>query len=339
VEKHKGDALKLCGGNQLVVFKWLDHSRFTRLIDTRHVPELTQVSFNDAGLKFGSATTISSLRKLLDSAVGADSAGVRARATSDATPLDSTWMRLYLPNPAVQTAGWAELSQHLSKVASTNLRNSATVLGNLMACQTKAFPSDIATPLFALGATVTLYPDGEPSLSLQEFLTRAPDPQVIVTSITIPFSAPESHFQVFKVMKRPQNCISNINAAFKCAVNAQVFIVIIVLQPRQHAAWHHNMYVHEWITRTILFSCLVVFGCMFTVTFTCYSYSTRFAQSSACTVGAPVHSLRYVENTRTLKTLVRALSPRTSSLKALCGPRQKEACILGSRRGGGRRGG
>jgi xanthine dehydrogenase iron-sulfur cluster and FAD-binding subunit A len=212
VETHKGDAIKLCGGNQLVIFPWLKHGRFTRLVDTRHVPELTQVAFDDGGLTFGAATTISSLRKLLGAAVSGDSTGVPARATSDATQLDSTRMRLY------QTAGWAELNQHLSKVASTNLRNSATVIGNLMACQTKAFPSDIATPLFALGAMVTLYPDTKPGLTLQQFLARAPDPQVIVKSITLPWSLPGTSFHVFKVMKRPQNCISDINHAFKCTL-------------------------------------------------------------------------------------------------------------------------
>lgn len=103
--------------------------------------------------------------------------------------------------------------------------------GNLMACGSKSFPSDIATPFIALEATVSLH--GGETVALEEFLRAGEFEGVIVTHITLPWRRSGTLFNVFKVqyseaivtltsqmsrnrqvMKRPQNCISDINAAF-----------------------------------------------------------------------------------------------------------------------------
>jgi len=115
-----------------------------------------------------------------------------------------------------KTVAWEDLWYHLSKVSSTNLRNTGTVLGNLMACGSKRFPSDIATPFFALDVVVTLA-SGE-SMLLEELLQGTwlkRHPGTVVASLFLPFCLPNTFFRVFKVMKRPQNCISDVNAAFK----------------------------------------------------------------------------------------------------------------------------
>ena len=53
------------------------------------------------------------------------------------------------------------------------------------------------------------------SLLLEDFLREGDFEGKIVTKIFLPEPRPNEAFRVFKVMKRPQNCISDINAAFK----------------------------------------------------------------------------------------------------------------------------
>ena len=188
VAANQGRKMKLTGGNQLMIFPWLEHDKMDVFIDVKGVREFHELKTTPEGIEIGAAVTITNLRNLLKRLISSEK------------------------EPASRTNGFETLHHHLSKVASTNLRNSGTVLGNLMACGSKAFPSDIATPFMVLDATVTLH-TGEAFL-LEDFLREGNFDGKIVTRISLPYRKEGTFFNVFKVMKRPQNCISDINAAF-----------------------------------------------------------------------------------------------------------------------------
>ena len=67
--QREGSSFKLTGGNQLVVLPWLEHDRYEVFIETSGISELHLTSWSADGLTFGAATTIRTLRDLLQSGV------------------------------------------------------------------------------------------------------------------------------------------------------------------------------------------------------------------------------------------------------------------------------
>jgi xanthine dehydrogenase/oxidase len=163
------------------------------LIDLSAVPELLGVSAEAAGTAavFGSSVPIT---VLIDS--------LRAVGKS---------------LPAAQADGvFPALLAYLGRVAHTHVRNAGSWAGNLMMAKRLGFASDLATVLYAIGATVT-YQIGsaaaQSGVSIGDFMSVADDPALLVVSLSIPYPAAGDLLVTDKCALRPQNSHSLLNAA------------------------------------------------------------------------------------------------------------------------------
>ncbi|XP_054817465.1 indole-3-acetaldehyde oxidase-like [Prosopis cineraria] len=125
-----------------------------------------------------------------------------------------------------------KLADHMSKIASGFIRNTASVGGNLVMAQKNHFPSDLATILLAVDTMVHILNGIKFEwLPLQEFLERPPiGLESVILSIKIPSwesnkSNPKKHtrkilFETFRAAPRPLgNALSYLNAAFLVEVS------------------------------------------------------------------------------------------------------------------------
>ncbi|KAF5834564.1 hypothetical protein DUNSADRAFT_8731 [Dunaliella salina] len=160
-----GSVVRLVGGNTGPgVYKdWPRHQPV--LISTTKVPGLLRIShssFNSApALRVGSAVTLSNLLGKLEGTAGNKDSieGMDAKVQSRMREV------------------WSGLAAHLKRVAGTHVRNSATVVGNLVLARLRGLPSDIATLMLAAGAHVELMdfqgaegPPAVQTMPLLEFL-------------------------------------------------------------------------------------------------------------------------------------------------------------------------
>ncbi|KAF0929320.1 hypothetical protein E2562_019903 [Oryza meyeriana var. granulata] len=117
-------------------------------------------------------------------------------------------------------AVFRKIADHLSKVASPFVRNTATLGGNIIMAQRLSFPSDIATVLLAAGSTVTIQQVASKRvcLTLEKFLTQPPcDSRTLLISISIPDWGSDDGitFETFRAAPRPfGNAVSYCNSAF-----------------------------------------------------------------------------------------------------------------------------
>lgn len=128
-----GRASVLAGGTDLLVEIKEGLRRVDHVVNIKRIPDLAGLRYDDAaGLRIGALTT--------------------ARAV-ETSPI----VHAHYPN----------LAQAVSQLGSIQVRNRATVAGNIC----RASPSaDTPPPLIADGATIRLYgPDGERSLPLEDF--------------------------------------------------------------------------------------------------------------------------------------------------------------------------
>ncbi|KAL2239999.1 UNVERIFIED_CONTAM: Indole-3-acetaldehyde oxidase [Sesamum indicum] len=108
------------------------------------------------------------------------------------------------------------------------LKNSASLGGNLVMAQRMNFPSDIATLLLAVGASVSILTgDKQEKITFEDFLYRPPiAPEDVLLGVQIPFLEPtrihgsvQSNsrllFETYRVAPRPLgNALPYLNAAF-----------------------------------------------------------------------------------------------------------------------------
>jgi len=110
-----------------------------------------------------------------------------------------------------------KIANHLSKVASPFVRNTATIGGNIIMAQRLPFESDIATVLLAAGTTVTIQTASKRlCLTLEEFLQQSPcDSRTLLMSIFLPkWDSDGITFETFRAAPRPfGNAASYVNAA------------------------------------------------------------------------------------------------------------------------------
>ncbi|PIN06489.1 Xanthine dehydrogenase [Handroanthus impetiginosus] len=87
---------------------------------------------------------------------------------------------------------YTKIADHMEKIASGFIRNSASLGGNLVMAQKKYFPSDIATLLLAMGSSVSILTGHKPKkITIEKFLNRPPlDPKNVLLSVHIPFLEP-----------------------------------------------------------------------------------------------------------------------------------------------------
>lgn len=199
-----GASFKLVVGNTGTGY-YKETQGYDHYVDLRHIPELSIIKRDQTGIEVGATVTISKFISVLkeENKVNLGSYG---------------------------TLVSQKLANHMEKIASPFVRNSASVGGNLVMSQKNGFPSDIATLFLGLCATVSLMTShGLEKLTWEELLSRPPlDARTVLLSVCIPFkkdrSSLESHsrflFETYRVAPRPHgNALAYVNAAFQADVS------------------------------------------------------------------------------------------------------------------------
>ncbi|ONM10084.1 aldehyde oxidase3 [Zea mays] len=160
-----------------------DQDLYDKYIDIKGIPELSVINSSVKGIELGSVVSISTAIEVL----------------SDGNLI------------------FRKIADHLSKVASPFVRNTATIGGNIIMAQRLPFESDIATVLLAAGTTVTIQTASKRlCLTLEEFLQQSPcDSRTLLMSIFIPkWDSDGITFETFRAAPRPfGNAASYVNAA------------------------------------------------------------------------------------------------------------------------------
>ncbi|KAK3408354.1 abscisic-aldehyde oxidase [Eucalyptus grandis] len=208
--------IKLVSGNTGMGY-YKEVKRWEKYIDLRNIPELAIVKADETGIEFGTTVTISKAIEALrehSKCMSSTEGGMIFRKTAD----------------------------HLEKIASGFIRNTASLGGNLVMAQRFHFPSDIATVLLAVDSQVTvmLGPKQE-RLTMEEFLERSPlDSRSVLLSIKIPTwhlrrsTASEATkrllFETYRAAPRPLgNALPYLNAAFLAEVTVSEALHEIVI--------------------------------------------------------------------------------------------------------------
>jgi indole-3-acetaldehyde oxidase len=161
-----------------------DQDLYDKYIDIKGIPELSVINRSSEGIELGSVVSISKAIEVL----------------SDGNLV------------------FRKIADHLNKVASPFVRNTATIGGNIMMAQRLPFESDIATVLLAAGSTVTIQVASKRlSFTLEEFLEQPPcDSRTLLLSIFIPhWGSDDVTFETFRAAPRPfGNAVSYVNSAF-----------------------------------------------------------------------------------------------------------------------------
>ncbi|XP_073004878.1 indole-3-acetaldehyde oxidase-like [Typha latifolia] len=209
-EAFSESSVKMVVGNTSTgVYK--DQDLYDKYVDLRGIPELSVVKSDREGIEIGAAVTISRAIEVL-------------KAENECT-LHSNGKLVF-----------NKIADHMNKVASPFVRNTASVGGNLIMAQRNPFASDIATILLAAGATLRIKMASERlSLTLEEFLERPPcDYKTLLLSVYIPcwssacnsplkkgnvdsIAATETNllFETYRAAPRPLgNAVAYLNSAF-----------------------------------------------------------------------------------------------------------------------------
>ncbi|RCV40527.1 hypothetical protein SETIT_9G061500v2 [Setaria italica] len=161
-----------------------DQDLHDKYIDIKGIPELSVINRSSKGIELGAVVSIAKAIEVL----------------SDGNLV------------------FRKIADHLNKVASPFIRNTATVGGNIIMAQRLPFASDIATVLLAAGSTITIQVASKRiCLTLEEFLQQPPcDPRTLLLSIFVPdWGSDDIAFETFRAAPRPfGNAVSYINSAF-----------------------------------------------------------------------------------------------------------------------------
>ncbi|CAN6165842.1 unnamed protein product [Urochloa humidicola] len=193
------DSVKVVVGNTSTgVPGYKDNDLYSKYIDIGGIPELSNIVKRKSGIEIGAATTISKTIEILN------------EECESVSSLNGSVV-------------FRKLADHMSKVATPFVRNTASIGGNIILAQKYPFPSDIATILLGSGATVCLQVVAEQRhITLEEFLEQPPlDPSTLLLSIFIPHWVSDSQaetsllFETYRAAPRTLgNAVSYINCAF-----------------------------------------------------------------------------------------------------------------------------
>ncbi|XP_052202899.1 abscisic-aldehyde oxidase-like isoform X2 [Diospyros lotus] len=185
-------------------YKEIDH--YDKYIDLRCIPDLSMIRRDRTGIEIGAAVTISKAISVL-----------KEENKSE-----------FLSHGEVV---FQKIADHMERIASGFIRNSASVGGNLVMAQRNHFPSDIATILLAVGSEVNVITDlKHEKVTLEEFLGRPPlDSTSVLMSVHIPCWEPVRNvtsktdarlvFETYRAAPRPLgNALPYLNAAFLAEV-------------------------------------------------------------------------------------------------------------------------
>ncbi|KAK4482767.1 hypothetical protein RD792_009935 [Penstemon davidsonii] len=197
-----GTRIKLIVGNTGDGY-YKETEKYDKYIDLRYIPELSVVRMDNSGIEFGATLSISKVVQYLRE---------KSKANFD-TGEDMVFTKI---------------AEHMEKIASGFIRNSASLGGNLLMAQKKYFPSDIVTLLLAAGSSVSILTgDKRENITMEKFLGRPPlDPKSVLLSVHIPFLEPTRVdgsvqtssrllFETYRAAPRPLgNALPYLNAAF-----------------------------------------------------------------------------------------------------------------------------
>nr|Q6Z351.1 RecName: Full=Putative aldehyde oxidase-like protein [Oryza sativa Japonica Group]BAC84232.1 putative aldehyde oxidase [Oryza sativa Japonica Group] len=184
------------GNTSTGVYK--DQDLYDKYIDIAGIPELSAIVRKDKGIEIGAATSISRTIEILNQ---------ESESTSS-------------PNGSVV---FRKLAEHMSKVASPFVRNTASIGGNIILAHKYPFRSDIATILLGAAATVNLQVSSKTlHVTLEQFLEQPPlGHNTLLLSIFIPHWASDCKkehtlvFETYRAAPRPLgNAVSYVNSAF-----------------------------------------------------------------------------------------------------------------------------
>ncbi|KAJ4971106.1 hypothetical protein NE237_004205 [Protea cynaroides] len=205
-EADYGTRVKLVVGNTgMGYYKELGHCN--KYIDIRHIPELSIIRRDSTGIEIGAAVSISrAIQALMEESKGRPQ--------------------------SYEGVVFKKIADHMDKIGSKFIRNTASLGGNLVMAQRNQFPSDIATILLAAGALVDLQIGTKRiKLTLEEFLESPPfDFKIILLTARIPIleqtidvsSKIQSRllFETYRAAPRPLgNALPYLNAAFFAQVS------------------------------------------------------------------------------------------------------------------------
>ncbi|CAI5994165.1 unnamed protein product [Closterium sp. NIES-64] len=241
-------------------------ARVTR-VDLKRLPELQRVAWEEGpgdeeseggeggarvmGIRFGAAVCLANVIAVLDTVAGKGTDANPSSSSNDNAPVVIGWDEAKAAGASAAAAAevFSGVAAHLRKVAGPHVRNAASIGGNLvLAASQRAFPSDVATLLLALNASVCTATPTPPTASsgagggagegaggrdgwvweevtLEQFLLRGPLPSTtLLHSVFLPCpSLPPSTasagqqlvFDSFRASVRPSgNAYAYVNAAF-----------------------------------------------------------------------------------------------------------------------------
>ncbi|KAJ7960370.1 putative Aldehyde oxidase [Quillaja saponaria] len=206
VSKSSGTRMKLVASNTGMGY-YKDTEVYEKYIDLGYIFELSKIRRDSTGIEFGATVTISKTIEAL-----------KQECRGDFLSEDDMILN--------------RIADHMEKIASGFVRNTATIGGNLVMAQRKNFPSDIATVLLAVDSVVTITTGSRlENLTLEKFLERPPlDYESILVSIKIPSWQSSLNasseckskllFETYRGAPRPLgNALPYLNAAFLAEVS------------------------------------------------------------------------------------------------------------------------
>ncbi|KAA8544403.1 hypothetical protein F0562_022415 [Nyssa sinensis] len=200
-----GTRMKLVVGNTGTGY-YKESEHHDKYIDLRYIPELSMIRRDHMGIEIGAAVTISKAILALK---------------------EEKKCGLHSEGKAV----FKKIADHMEKIASGFIRNSASLGGNLVMAQRKNFPSDIATIFLAAGSMVNIMTGlKHEKLSLEEFLESPPlDSKAVLFSVQIPYwdlnrnnteTDTKLLFETYRAAPRPLgNALPYLNAAFLAEIS------------------------------------------------------------------------------------------------------------------------
>lgn len=166
------------------------------MVDVSFIPELQEVHFDEEGLTVGAQITISRLMELLTELIG--------------------------NLPLHKSSGLRAFKKHLTVVANEQVRNEASLAGNIYIGTNLGFLSDVVLCLATLGARLLISDStkGTEYEMLDIPLTADLPKDAVYHRLYIPFSKEGQHFETYKIRKRYDDCHAIVNAGYRVSLDA-----------------------------------------------------------------------------------------------------------------------
>ncbi|KAL1348048.1 hypothetical protein HN51_024044 [Arachis hypogaea] len=206
LNRANGTRIKLVVSNTGMGY-YKESDGYDKYIDLKGISELSKIGKDQTGIEIGAAVPISKAIEVL-----------KEESRSDFLTEDSAMIL-------------GKLADHMSKVASRFIRNTASVGGNLVMAQKNNFPSDMATILLAVDSMVQIMTGAKFEwLALEEFFER---PSLSLESVLLSIKIPSFElmggksdnqgckflFETYRASPRPLgNALPYLNAAFLAKV-------------------------------------------------------------------------------------------------------------------------